>query len=615
MKKKIYDNWDFYLPLFFFGLYLYFSLIFDSTLYYHHHRPVFFFDRTFADQFFRYPGGLLEWVTCFLLQYLNNGFFGPLLMAAIFSAISIVLSSIFKNLSVHSISPLLALLPFGFLLALQNDYDTPLIPAARYLISITCFLFYVRIAKRFKIIVILASALIYYVVGGWAFLFYILLCVLYDIFYYRNYIHAGANIAMYLLYPLIAARYIFVIPVAEAYLYYMPYEYYQEPFLFKPGAYFFLSFLFLPVLLTAVLIPARKGKRNHKKSRFLWLSYRPIQSLVVALGICVFLMLSFQRDRKREIKIDFYAEHGRWQDLLSLSSEIRIYDRLVNYDVNRALYHTGQLLDNMFSYRQLLGSDALFITRVFVSSTAIHAVDLYYELGHINAAQAMAYEGQTKFKYDPRILKRLVLTNIINGHYSSAAKFVTLLKKSPVFKNWAQKYEIYLDDMSLIENDREIRLKRLLKPKFDFFINADQPNYDLNQLLRSNPANQMAFEYLMAYYLLECKLGNLKRYADRYKNTGRGEIPRHIEEALLFIKAASPPDMVFDLAEYDIRPQTMDRFKRFYEILYQHRRDPEKARQLLRMEFIDTYWYYIRFVYPEQSNVELQKRRIDERLF
>jgi hypothetical protein len=357
-----------------------------------------------------------------------------------------------------------------------------------------------------------------------------------------------------------------------------------------------------------------KTELKHRSKQLSRWQHSLIQSIIIILLGIFMLKFSYNQEEKRKIQIDYLAEQGQWKELLALSVEIDGYDRQVNFNVNRALYHTGRLLDDLFNYPQLLGTDGLFIDRILGSQIAIPASDLYFDLGHINASQVLAYEGQTKFKYNPRILKRLALTNIINGKYIVAKKFLDILKKSILHRKWVKYYENCLFNESLIESDSLIQSKRELRPKFDFLINRKNPNYDLIWLLKENGDNKMAFEYLMAYYLLEGKMGDLIQHLKKFGDLGYRKIPRHIEEALLLIEAMSPPDVDINFNEYSINPHTVEQFRRFNKILVQNFRNDVKAKELLEKEFKNTYWYYVRYVSPKQTKVMLKERKINESL-
>ncbi len=615
--KETIRNPNFCFLSFFLFLFFYYLLVFDSSIYYHYHQPIFLFDKTYLQEFLLYPGGPVEWVTQFFLQFFYFDLLGSLIISALSLSIFVIVYKLIKKIGNFGYFLVLSFLPVILLLIIQNHYDFPLLITVKYLFALLFFLIYVKIPNRHKIFIVFLSCLIYYILGGWVYLFYVLLCILHELLFREGrgkYIYAGLNSLVYFIYPYIAARYLFTINFKEAYLYIVPYVFYYEPFLFKPNLYFYLFFLSLPVLKMGIFIylkyiKVRIGSKNKSLSG---LNHTLAQSIFILLTGLLILFVSFDWQEKKKIQIDRLAEQGQWKEILSLYQGIDKYDRLVNFNVNRALYHTGQLLDNLFDYPQLIGTDGLFIDKIIASQVAIPASDLYFDLGHINASQVMAYEGQTKFIYNPRILKRLTLTNIINGKYVIAKKFLDLLNKSILHKRWVKHYENYLFNESLIESDSLIQLKRIQKPEFDFFIANKNPNVDLIELLKENENNKMAFEYLMAYYLLECRLGNLIEHLNKFRELGYGKLPRHIEEALLLVAPIFQSKNI--RIEQSINPQTIERFNRF-NMIYAQSENEVKAKEALEKEFHNTYWYYVRYINPNITKLELKKREIDGDIF
>ena len=66
----------------------------------------------------------------------------------------------------------------------------------------------------------------------------------------------------------------------------------------------------------------------------------------------------------------------------------------------------------------------------------------------INDAQRFAFEAMEaipNFRKSGRCLKRLAETNLINGQYEVAAKYLRILSKTLFYKDWAKKH----DDLSI----------------------------------------------------------------------------------------------------------------------------------------------------------------------
>jgi len=615
MRLKINSN---YIFIFLFVLlYFYFFLWFDSSLYYHFHQILFLFDLNFLKEFTLYPGGLTESVFQFFLQFFNFNWFGSLLISTLFISIFSLVYRILKGMGAFNQPFLLAFIPVALLLGLQNQVRFPLLIPVKYLLLLIFFLVYTRSAKGYKAAMIILSCSIYYLLGGWFFLWYIFFCVLYEILFPRysgRFVYAAACLLAGLVYPFIASRFVFLITLKEAYLYSVPYECYFEPDLFKPDFYFYVFFLSLPALLTVCFVYMkffRPRMANDNKFRTLlghWMTQGAVAVLVGGLS----LISSFNLQEKKKIQIDRLAEQDRWQELLMLCGQIKEYDRLVNFQINRALYHTGQLLDNLFAFDQQLGSDGLFIDRIIGSQIAMPASDLYLDLGNINASQAMAFEAETKFRYNPRVLKRLFLTHLINEKYAAAQKYSALLGKSILHRKWIDHYQRLLRD-STATPDPFIQVKRRQRPKIDFFIDNKNPNRGLIRMFKENPDNKMALEYLTAYHLLECRVGNLVEYLDQFGKLGHRGFPRAVEEAILLLNLISPSEI--NIKKYNIHVRTVKRFWRFNMILARYKTNQAEARESLKTEFRDTYWYYAFFMNPNKSKQKLIPRKIDEELY
>jgi hypothetical protein len=591
---------------FFLGLFLYYFLVFDSSLYYHHHQPIFLFYKPYLKDFLLYPGGPAELITQFFLQFFYFNLLGALILAALSISVFILVYKLLKKIGNFKFSLILSFLPVCFLLIIQNRYNFPLVVTVKYLFALFFFLAYLKIPERYKVFFIALSCLIYYILGGWVYLFYIVLCVLHELFFRkdsRKYIYAGLNSLVYFIYPYIAARYLFMISLKDAYLYIVPLEATRWPFDFKLNLYFYLFFLSLPMLQTALFIYLKyiKDKIKNRNKSPSGKYYVLEQSIYILLLGALILTFSFARQEKKKIQVDYLAERGRWEELLNLTPEIEGYDLMVNFNVNRALYHTGQLLDNLFGYPQMFGADVLFLENV-PRPVKISAIDIYFDLGHIRATQVLAYEGQTHFGYNPKMLKSVVKTNIIKEEYNIAEKFLNILNKSIMYKKWVRHYRDYLSNESLIKSDSLIQLKRKLAPKFDFFIAiGERSDMDLIELLKENEKNKMAFEYLMAYYLLEFRLEDLMAYLGKFKELGYEKYPRYIEEAILVSRFAYPSKKF--KVDYSINQQTAELFERFNNILSSFR-NKEEAQETLKRGFYHTYWYYSLYIKPGETNLE-----------
>jgi hypothetical protein len=116
----------------------------------------------------------------------------------------------------------------------------------------------------------------------------------------------------------------------------------------------------------------------------------------------------------------------------------------------------------------------------------------------------------------------------------------------------------------------------------------------LQQCLEANPSNRMAFEYLVAHYLLTSNLKGLASLAHRMKDFYRA-LPTHVQEALLAFwqqNGSLPPGI--DESAIDI--ETESRFESFINIMAQHQNGHvEDTWNALSPDFGSTYWFFITF--------------------
>lgn len=140
-------------------------------------------------------------------------------------------------------------------------------------------------------------------------------------------------------------------------------------------------------------------------------------------------------------------------------------------------------------------------------------------------------------------------------------------------------------------------MKHYLTPKQDFIVKPDYVPYDLKKLLAASSMNHMAYEYLMASYLLEKKNRELIQMLTRIPNLEEQNLPRHLEEAMIMI--ASDDELKWPKVR--ITQETYKRFQNFQQILKQYKGNRYAAKRTLKERHGDTYWYYLLFTKHEYS--------------
>ncbi len=617
--------------VFFLLFYLYVWLWIDPGLIYHSnwtalHFPCFWLGRAFAVGFLAYPGGPVEYVSAFLCQLYYYPWLGAgviTLVAALLSLSTGVLAAAVSGIRprvLHLVPAVLFLLPYA---KYANPMAAGLAALAAMLLSCAYVLLSVRRPPlRLAVFFVLAAAA-YYVAGG-ALLLYLVLAGAFEVVSRRQYLYGLLWVALAAAIPY-AGAHAFRIPLSDAYLRLLPFDARLSS---KTAAFAALLYVFVPLCAIGLAFGRRMGRflaaRGASRERrtalsgaaalVRFLAERPagwvVQSAVLFTVAAVPLLLRFDAGTRTLLRIDCYAQQGMWRPLLQEATCLPLhrYRPEVEWDVNRALYHTGQLLDRMFCYPQ--GTCGLFpIPREFspllasseqeeLSAAAyMKCADLLFELGRVNESEVMTHETWELIGPRPRILKRLALVNAAKGRTEAARVFLRALRKDLVHGEWARDRLRRLEADPRLADEAEVERLRsamVLEDAGGHFSREEM----LLQLLARDRHNRMAFEYLIAHYLLTRQLGKFALHIDRLDEFGYGETPSHCEEAMVLYAAH-----VGGRSRPWRRPVSRDtalRFRRFLQVLAQCRDRKSEAWSMLLADYRDSYFPYYVFREPEE---------------
>lgn len=194
----------------------------------------------------------------------------------------------------------------------------------------------------------------------------------------------------------------------------------------------------------------------------------------------------------------------------------------------------------------------------------------------------------------PEGIKMLIKTELINGNYKAAAKYISILKNSVFYRKEADKYEKMLFNDAAVNADAELGSKRRLKPKHDFFVLSDDPAANIDLVLAADSTNQMAVQYKFASLLLQKDLRKIAKALPLLEKAGFKRIPQNIEEAAIacqLLKVAQLPDMKY----LQFSSDATQRFTTYYKIFEQNSSNKVQAQRALSRNFADTFWYYVFF--------------------
>ena len=312
------------------------------------------------------------------------------------------------------------------------------------------------------------------------------------------------------------------------------------------------------------------------------------------LAAVVAVLATFDRDEKLRVRMSLCAHNRNWHQVLELARRLRVCTTFARHDINRALYHTGRLADEMFGWPQRRDEPGLVRPSAggFATPSLLRYCDLYFELGRINDSERMAHEALEIGGDQPRLLHRLGLINVLKGRPRAAGSLFGALRWQLFTGGLAERCLRRLEADPLMASDEDIARARPLMIVEDRRLQPDVETI-LQQPLQANGRNRMAFEYLMAHYLLTGQLGKIVRNIGRLNDFDYVGIPRHYEEALaLYGRATGRPPPLYGR---QISGQTATRLERFFERLDGHGGDMDAARRALARDYGDTFWFYHTF--------------------
>jgi len=618
--------------IFFTLFYLYIWLKIDPRLIYHGggvitNFPVFYRTLYFFLQFISYPGGPLEYLCAFLSQFLYYSWAGAAVITLQASLLCICTDTFIKAINAHRFR-WVRFIPPMLLLITYNRYTYHFVTAMALLASLFFVCLYLKVTGRSKPVSLLVffflSVILYYIAGG-AYLLFAVLCALYELLFSRRWQLALIYLLSAAVIPYVVGVSIIGISILDAFTKLLPFSWETLNYESCKIAIIMLYILYLLLLLTIFGFglwwafvknlrglahqqhnsPQTKSKFNKKIKKTSLekkLPLRHIGSPVLRLLIesaFLFLIagsiafLTHDQVQKTVLEVDYYAYNKMWPQVLRAA---RRYPNsyFIVHTANRALYHTGQLGSEMFSFYQT--PHTLFLTLEEYADVYWKKFDMYLDLGYVNKAEHELCEALAAIGEHPLILKRLALINMVKENSASARIYLELLSKTLFHADWANSYLDRLKRHPNLSNDDQILRLRQLMVDEDRTWQSFENEQVLLDLLNKNRKNRMAFEYLMAWYLLTKQLDKFVQNLNRLDDFDYSQLPRHYEEAILLYTFDRKKSI--DLHGRQISLDSQRRFENFKHILVYYRGNTQMAYADLERNCRNSYLFYYIYGLP-----------------
>jgi len=604
-EKTTQNTWTLISTILFLSCY-YVYLLFriDPRLIYQSQEPVFFLDRYFLGGFLRFPGGVNELVAGFLSQFFYFSWTGAALLVLVFASITWSGKLFIQLIRTAQPTPHLHWMPAILLLALHSNYRFPLVLTLGLLWILLVINIYIGLAPSNSalrlLFFIILQATLYYVTAGPSFVFAITI-ILYEVLCRRRIVLPVLYIIIAGSIPYLGASTVFMVYIPDAYTIHLTsYDKYGLTWLS------WVLYAFFPLMVLLAAFEHKYISMGRRSATSLWgrfLHRRSTPARLVPGAMLLFLaviaaLFSYDRQAKAFLLVERHARFGEWDKVLEMAQEGLPVNNIMQCQVNRALYHCGLLSDKLFSIAQLFGGNGLFMADNLRATFPLEHSDVFFDLGLVNESEHWAYEALVVNGDTPWILQRLVLVNLSKENREVARKYLAMLQRTLWHRSWAAEHHKYLSDTTDFGTHPQFQYLRRAMPESDFLVSPTAPELCLEELAKKT-TNKMAFEYFMAYCLLEGQVGRFVEHLHRLNNFDYRRIPRHFEEAMLvYNQLAGGRDIA--LPGKEISEETIRKFEDFNRIRAKYKGNKEAARTELT-KYRDTYWFYGLYYYKPKE--------------
>ena len=526
MKKMIIKYWKIILSILF-GIFalLFWTIPHVSILAYQEQYQLFLFGSDYFLQRILLPGGLADYIAEFCTQFNYLYVLGGFILVLFFVALQLQTWHLCSKLGSNDKWYPLSFIPSVALWLYMSDPNVMF----SFLVAINVVLllmsFYNVSWKKWKkiLFITLTTPVVYWLLGSVMFII-LLFVVVEELLVNRSLLTFlyGVVIILYGIFIVVLCSYMIQYPLSRLFL---GLNYYRYPE--------YSASIQIVIMLLIAVYPFLISQLPDFKFKFL----RSVQLIVIAVGTVILLKVCYSGKALDSIEYDYLVRTAQWKAVINKSADKLSASPMEVSCTNFALCKEGQLGDRLFEFYQN-GSEGLFPTFTRDMVSPVPTGEVFFSLGMINDARRYFFEAQEaipNFRKSGRLTKRIIECEIINGQYSVAKKYLYILRKSLFYRVWAEKQLVLLDNPNNIDSDPVYGKLRKFRYVNDFLFSDREMDQMLGLLYSHCYENRDAYEYLMAYELVQRDMPKFIKYYPLGKYAGYiDHIPYAFQQALLY---------------------------------------------------------------------------------
>ena len=582
MKYKLVAFW-----LIVFGaLFAFLQMCFEYHFYYIEQSQLFLFSEAYIRNKLLLPGDFSMLVAEFLVQFFIRPYVGALVTAVLLTGVGVCTAGIVKRIAPVSGLFILYVLPMLALLFMHFDFNYRVQGTVCYLMMMALLCGYMRIRNDlFRLVAgCVLVPVLFWLAGSITVLFAGMVCLFEGLRKTPKWYISLIGVAEVLL---LGVGTVYFSLMGEYRWVFGPDLYYH--YTLHPKEIIYYSWICLPLVFLIAFFVRNKNSLSGKK---LFAGISCIAQLAMIAAVLWWGMPKYSDAKTLKLKkLDYFARTEQWDKTIE-----ECKGKLTNYlymcHLNMALANKGELSDKMFNFDQR-GPQGLLVQWNKSENISCMLSDIYFTMGATASSQEMAFEGYVSAMEDgnPRMLKRLVQTNLIYGTYPVAEKYISILEKTYAYRDWAQSQRKYLYNDEVVESDPILGTRRRMLPDRNSLAMIKGLAGDLALFLEKGPANSAALQYLGAMYLLAKDLEGFKALVEKYYGTEfLPVLPVHFQEAVIVMSEKEPDYW----KRFNVSETIVARFTDYKKQVLANRNNSAIA-GLLNRSYGNTYWFYFMF--------------------
>ena len=582
MKYKLVAFW-----LIVFGaLFAFLQMCFEYHFYYIEQSQLFLFSEAYIRNKLLLPGGFSMLVAEFLVQFFIRPYVGALVTAVLLTGVGVCTAGIVKRIAPVSGLFILYVLPMLALLFMHFDFNYRVQGTVCYLMMMALLCGYMRIRNDlFRLVAgCVLVPVLFWLAGSITVLFAGMVCLFEGLRKTPKWYISLIGVAEVLL---LGVGTVYFSLMGEYRWVFGPDLYYH--YTLHPKEIIYYSWICLPLVFLIAFFVRNKNSLSGKK---LFAGISCIAQLAMIAAVLWWGMPKYSDAKTLKLKkLDYFARTEQWDKTIE-ECKGKLTNFLYMCHLNMALANKGELSDKMFNFDQR-GPQGLLVQWNKSENISCMLSDIYFTMGATASSQEMAFEGYVSAMEDgnPRMLKRLVQTNLIYGTYPVAEKYISILEKTYAYRDWAQSQRKYLYNDEVVESDPILGTRRRMLPDRNSLAMIKGLAGDLALFLEKGPANSAALQYLGAMYLLAKDLEGFKALVEKYYGTEfLPVLPVHFQEAVIVMSEKEPDYW----KRFNVSETIVARFTVYKKQVLANRNNSAIA-GLLNRSYGNTYWFYFMF--------------------